>query len=140
MNEVKRVGVFETNSSSSHSISIVAGSYIPDRLPIDSEGKVEIYTGEFGWEPETYNDAVTKAAYCLTYVTNHHNIEKNHYMLREVIREATGAKEVRLNNTDPGYIDHQSDDVCMDAFVSHQTLRDFIFNKKSVLTIDNDNH
>lgn len=62
-----RQSAFETNSSSSHSITISYGDYTPDKLYVEN-GVLEIYTGEFGWEHEDYYDAATKAAYCLTWL------------------------------------------------------------------------
>ena len=44
-----RQGVFETNSSSTHSMCIHPGNkYVPNM------SKLKIETGEFGWEEETY--------------------------------------------------------------------------------------
>lgn len=54
-----RRSVFETNSSSVHSISIIKDDYkgdIPNKFEIDTEG-------EFGWEAATYEDSYNKGAY-----------------------------------------------------------------------------
>ena len=54
-----RRGVFETNSSSVHSISIIKDDFkgsLPVKFTIDCNG-------EFGWEVKTYDDAQSKAAY-----------------------------------------------------------------------------
>ena len=54
-----RRGVFETNSSSVHSISIVKDSFngsFPAKFTIDCNG-------EFGWEVDTFDDSSSKAAY-----------------------------------------------------------------------------
>jgi len=59
-------------------------------------------------------------------------------MLEEVIEEVTGATEVLFNLSD-SYIDHQSHDVVGKAFESKETLKEFIFNPKSVLRTGNDN-
>ena len=56
-----RRSVFETNSSSTHSISIVkesSNTHFPS--------VVEFNTGEFGWEWENYNDYRSKASYLYT--------------------------------------------------------------------------
>lgn len=143
-NRVIRHKSFETNSSSSHSISIASGEFIPDKLLVEN-GVCEIFPGEFGRSgPDDYTDAATKAAYCLTYLEQY---GKDDYrtMLDEVIRKATGAKEVKfVESSDEhykwGYIDHQSDIVCAEAFLTEESLRQFIFNQASVLTIDHDNH
>lgn len=143
-----RVGVFETNSSSTHSICInepCGMDYVS--LPVDEDGCCEVFPGEFGWEERTYRDATTKASYCLTHAKAIRRDETLVELLRGVIQEQTGAKEVRFTPIDPddeyyawGYIDHQSNDVCDEAFYSTDNLRNFIFNPLSVLVTDNDNH
>jgi hypothetical protein len=68
-------------------------------------------------------------------------------MLEEVIKEHTGAHTVVLEKEEVGdwgypygYIDHQSSDVCLEAFNSKETLKQFIFNTNSALYTDNDNY
>lgn len=61
-----RKGVFETNSSSSHSICIDDKTFILDTLIPDADGVITIKAGQFGWEWKKYNDAKAKASYCLT--------------------------------------------------------------------------
>jgi hypothetical protein len=102
--------------------------------------------GEFGWEIASYNDAVTKASYCLTYAKHREeHSAKELLMLEKVIKEHTGAEKVSFNEStdkyDPwGYIDHQSYHVCGDAFSDEASLVSFIFNPESILRTDNDNH
>jgi len=69
----KRIGVFETNSSSSHSISlnITDINDLKCSLPVDNidgEKVVTMECVEFGWGPEQFNDAYTKLSYLLTYI------------------------------------------------------------------------
>jgi len=69
-----RKNVFETNSSSTHSIHInTTGELtldLPAFLGVDSweQDKILVEFGEFGWEEREYNDAYTKLQYALTYV------------------------------------------------------------------------
>ena len=138
MNKLIRTGVFETNSSSSHSISISADSdYILDGTTLvpDYNGEIKLRGGQFGWEWERFFDANTKANYCAV------GCQNNDYftdMLIEVIKEQTGADEVTISLGD-SYIDHDSTEVYEAAFVDKETLRNFIFNKKSMLYTGNDN-
>ena len=139
--------VFETNSSSSHTITIVEGdieTYPKNQLLIDKEDNIcRIYPGEFGWEIEDYYGAEMKASYALTYVKQIGDGGKEE-LLREVIEEKIGVKVKFIPSSYEyhpwGYIDHQSNEVCSDAFQSKETLHDFIFNSNSCLHIDNDNH
>lgn len=150
MNRKVRSGVFETNSSSTHSISISldTGDKLEEKMFAtivpNSDGFILLAGGEFGWECETYSDALTKANYC---AVDQRGSEANMNMLKEVIKEQTGAKKVVIDfasegadDDDYSYIDHQSSGTAREAFQDKETLRRFIFDKKSVLTTDNDNH
>jgi hypothetical protein len=97
--------------------------------------------GSFGWEWESYNDALTKANYAAIDIL--HNPELKD-MLVNVIKEHTGAKEVVfefdtwVNNGD-SYIDHQSQGTSLDAFASPETLKNWLFSPESWLYTGNDN-
>ncbi len=60
MKKQVRQGVFETNSSSVHSISIINNNYTPNNLPKEFTIKTD---REFGWEVTTYDNPQDKAAY-----------------------------------------------------------------------------
>ena len=58
MTKQTRHSVFETNSSSTHSISIAYSSSVGDLmsiLPVNDEGNVVLNGGEFGWADETFH-------------------------------------------------------------------------------------
>lgn len=132
MHKKIRHSVFETNSSSSHSITISNDNSqdLMDMIYPTDDDIIILTGGEFGWEWEKYNDALTKANYAA----------QSGYkpdMLKSVIEEHTGYKTIiELNG---GYIDHNSDHVTAEAFKTNETLRQFIFNKKSMLFLGNDN-
>lgn len=138
-----RKNVFETNSSSSHSISISSRNNLFDYLEQDENGVITLNGGEFGWTGGDFFDAETKANYC---AVDCHNDPVKTKMLIEVIKDHTGCKDVVFNiNTDYNsgnwsYIDHQSQGTSWDAFTSRDTLKRFIFNPESYLTLDNDNY
>jgi len=139
MNNI-RSNVFETNSSSTHSISIDCSS--PDEmlqtiLP-DENGIISLTGGQFGREWKRYNDCLTKANYsaidCLSYepekIQSFINIIKNH----------TGAKDVIIDiDLSVSYIDHGYLRASFDALDNENKLRNFIFNPKSWLYLGNDN-
>lgn len=133
-----RKSVFETNSSSSHSITINSSATNYTSISPDADGIITIDTKgyDFGWGYEDYNDFHSKACYC---AIDQQNTESNLVMLQKVIMEHTGAKEVKLRIDPNSYIDHQSYGTSSDAFESEQTLKDFLFSKNSILIIDNDN-
>lgn len=137
-----RKGVFETNSSSSHSITVEVGPTW-GTLPLNHKGNIHLDGGEFGWEWEKFNDTLTKANYCAVYAS--YTGKKS--ILKKVIKDYTGAKKVKFKfstNWDHGrynhsYIDHQSIDVCDELFESEEELKNFIFNDSSWLFTGNDN-
>lgn len=142
-----RKGVFETNSSSTHSLTIESTSFLIDTI-IPEDGIVNIKPGEFGWEWEKFNDAYTKASYCLTGIQYVSDKEEALSNLKEVIQKHTLCDEVNLiqgsddyDDENYGYIDHQSrewgelDNLLFDK----EKLHNFIFNKKSWLFLGNDN-
>jgi hypothetical protein len=133
-----RKGVFETNSSSTHSISIGIsdGKAQFDTLPIDSDGVCRVYQAEFGWEQETFNSPSMKASYAYTYAKG--DLSKMR-QLGDVIQKQLGGKITVEFVEGDGYIDHQSFDVCEEAFESDDKLRNFIFNPRSYLETGNDN-
>ena len=143
-----RTGVWETNSSSCHSLSINDTNILLDYLIPDEYGEVTIEPGKFGWEWEKFNDAATKASYCLTGIQYVKDEEVALSNLREVIQEHTLCNQVNLiipngdyESKSYGYIDHQSiDEGQMDDLLFDKTkLHNFIFNKKSWLFLGNDN-
>ena len=143
MKNIRR-NVFETNSSSTHSISISESSDgILDSLPVDEDGTLHIDGGEFGWEEETYHSARSKASYCAIDTIND---PKSREMLEKVLKDHTGAKSIVYHISDDwndpnySYIDHQSAGTSFEAFASEHHLKMFIFNRQSSLTTDNDNH
>lgn len=137
-----RQSIFETNSSSCHTITIVASDIFNTKLGKDDEGVVHIYPGEFGWEICKYDIPDEKASYAYTYAKNYGKKE-DLKLLRKVIEDVTGAKVVfeKTSGYFPtGYIDHQSSDYGAEIFVSYDTVKNFIFNPKSYVQTDNDNH
>jgi len=134
MSKIKiRKSVFETNSSSTHSIHIDNKTMLMDTslLP-DEDGVITLTGGEFGWEWERYNDALTKANYA--------SIESsgvNNELLIQAISEQTGARSVNINHINWVYIDHQSQGLLRE--MNLEELKNWIFNPNSWLITGNDN-
>ena len=63
-----RKSVFETNSSSCHSLDITDDTELND-IPIpDDEGVITLVSGDFGWELRNYKHFESKAAYLIVYI------------------------------------------------------------------------
>ena len=65
-----RSGLWETNSSSTHTVYFTSGDMQEDISElskyIQNDGYLHIEFGEFGWEIKSYTDAYTKLQYALT--------------------------------------------------------------------------
>lgn len=152
MKTVIRHGVFETNSSSTHSIAIDTRDYSPVTPHMDN-GVLSATCGEFGWEQCVYTDFDTKLSYLLTWVFREYDKEISEDVYRDndcfqeierVLKEnIAGFDKLVVNSTGDnyyayGYIDHQScPETPMDGM---ENIKDFLFNPKSILVTDNDNH
>lgn len=145
-----RQNVFETNSSSTHSISIsdVNSEDLMEIVTLGFEEIINLKGGEFGWEIASYNDFYTKANYLAVLIILYSD-EYGQYkeMFEEVIKTQTGCKNIVYflsddwNSEYQSYIDHGSEHgIIEEACESSETLRQFLFNKKSTLYTDNDNH
>lgn len=136
-----RKGVFETNSSSSHSVVIEDG--IDFIVPENLEEEIKICGGEYGWDEETFSSWRDKMSYAYTYAKNY-GLSEDLENLKEVIEEYT-KKKVVFDKTGSqyytdGYIDHQSIEEAEKIFASKETIKKFIFASASYFMTDNDNH
>ena len=139
-----RQGVFETNSSSTHSVTIAEDGELLDTLPVDEDGKVSLQTGEYGWEVEGYRHVSERAQYATTLAMGRIDSEKEKLMkmMVKVIKEHTGCKKVVVQTRyadDFGYIDHNSILEALKIFVTEKTLKNFLFNPRSYFETSNDN-
>lgn len=129
-----RNGVFETNSSSCHSVSVADDTkeFVLDTLYPDQNGVITLTGGDFGWEWFKHNDAETKANYAAQAFYGNEIYQE---MLVDIIKEQTGAEEV-IFDCEKGYIDHDSHGT---APTNRDELKRFIFDKNSWLFGGNDN-
>lgn len=135
MKKLIRKGVFETNSSSSHSISVASSDkeFVLDTLYPDQHGTIIVRGDEYGWDWFKHNDAETKASYAAqSFSEDKDMLEKLEY----VIKEQTGAERVIFEDLNDGYIDHDSYGIVPRTAGE---LKNFIFNKNSWLFGGNDN-
>lgn len=138
-----RMNVFETNSSSCHSISI-NNNNLPEYetlLPSD-DGYVHCGFGEFGWEVEDYADVETKLSYALTMVAETESrrstwngiregftSEEEFYetegfrLINEAVKEVTGCNGVILYDGEIWYND-KYDWTEFNGYIDHQSSID----------------
>lgn len=152
-----RISVFETNSSSSHSLvySNKDRGYCYD-LPVDENGVLVIPFGEFGWGPEILKTPIEKLSYFITdhapYIEDDDKMDwdelielvlKKSEHIRDVIKiiksNCPQVREIKFEKASDywvlGYVDHQSCGTSNDA----ASIEDLIFNNSVLVLIDNDN-
>lgn len=160
-----RKSVFESNSSSMHSLTVSVND-MWDTLKVDEfENKVITKFDEFGWEVESYIDAATKLSYIVTMLVETHcdvysmeELEETEdfKLINDVVANYCNCDGIRIDsrleqeewngktydwNDHDGYIDHQSVMGVKKLLEEYGcTMEEFIFNKGVVLHIDNDNH
>lgn len=138
MKNIRR-SVFETNSSSMHSLSIIGSSNMVSK---DKFGKItRVKYGEYGWGYDRLSTPVEKLSYMIT------EYKDNDYMFDLVIKtfeDYTGSTVIIEELDDgyypKGYIDHQSHGTIDDVLSDSITIRDILFDYKYSIIIDNDNH
>lgn len=140
-----RSNIFETNSSSSHSLSCYSiSSFKPEYINIDSfldeNGEIIITGGEYGWCGPNIKTCKDKINYLWTY-----NQYKENPLTKEEFTnflKSIFPSLVNVNYKDydqyyeNGYIDHQSFNL-LDK--EHITSKEFLINPYFI-EIDNDNH
>lgn len=152
-----RNSAFETNSSSSHSLTIGVGEMVSVPFAFGKDvlrrGEVILHVGEYGWEWHRYYTPLEKANYLLTQVCPEVDSHYGDYqqiakdlaedypgiaMLIRVIEEYTGCKVGIANGS--GYVDHDSAGVGTDLLDDYDKLKDFLFNtQSSYVQTGNDN-
>lgn len=124
-----RVKCFETNSSSTHSVSLSSTTIIDKSLNIYRNREITFEGGEFGWEWKRYDDALSKINYLSMFFENTEE-------LKDIIKEVIGAEIIFKKE---GYIDHVGDHRKKIKFLDREDLKNFIFNKRRFLFTGNDN-
>lgn len=156
--KVVRKGVFETNSSSMHSLAIInANDYNPE-YNYPKNKTLYVYPAEYGWGYERLTEPDEKLSYLfalaassngLRWLDNQDEVFVDRFFdLSEVkkIYDTMSDIGIAINfvidkSSDHyfGYVDHQSIET-IDTFLGDIPIKDFIFNDKYMVIIDNDNH
>lgn len=134
-----RKGLFETNSSSIHCITIGNnGEDYRENLPT----LVEFYVSEFGWEHDVYHDTQSKADYLYTLIRYNKMDESYVEMIRKTLEkygiETYFQKEYKYTFY---YVDHGSDamDLVQKLCADEELLMNYLFSEGSVIETGNDN-
>lgn len=139
------MGMFETNSSSSHAVVIFSDSDLgiyDVNLPHEN-GVLTLTGGEYGWGPDTLSTTLDKLNYAATEFFGNGKEEE----LRDLVREVTGLEIEYIGsnswdakeNTHYAYIDHNSHGT-LEEYMEEVPLKEILFNTNYGILIDNDNH
>lgn len=122
-----RQGIFETNSSSSHSFSMGPEGRFDDVLPISSDGVIEVPSDSW-YEGNKTNDPLDKLSYLLSFIWSiKDDWEKDRDFVYKVILDFTGAS--KINFTPLVQIDHQSLDIIDPRDIKDpEFIKEFVFN------------
>lgn len=132
-----RSGVFETNSSSVHTITFSREDIKPCNMPIDKNGKIHVPYGEFGRERALYDDQLEKLSYLvsLCYYLSGYDDPSDTYVFKAIeeavmdyVPNCTG---IVIEGDEP-YIDHQSipydGDIDIINVYDKAAVQNYIFN------------
>jgi hypothetical protein len=142
-----RNSVFETNSSSSHSVTLQFSDSndLCDTIPLNEKGQIVLDGGDFSYTEMLIEGALCKANFIAVYMTVYGN-EALKKRFEKILKEQTGASEIIYNirmtylNGEPansffsseygdpyGYYD--GDEILLEDIVKNgKKLRKFIFN------------
>ena len=137
-----RRGVFETNSSSVHSICITTEDefeYFP--------AEVVFTPGEFGWESGEYRDLESKASYLWTAIVNYTADADSYKEKITTTLDKHGIKAIFVGAipgeyySATGYIDHGCEtlDFTKDVVNDEDRLMQYLFSDRSYVATGNDN-
>lgn len=143
-----RQGVFETNSSSLHTLVISREGREASKFKLNKQGEIEVDFGQFGKEEHIYTSQYDKLSYlitCLYYLSGYtlENIYDNaeFQVMQDVICKYAGATRIRILGKQKPEIECQSipeEKIKIIDTLVDDTLIDFVFNKYVSLKTDMD--
>ena len=149
MKKTIRDALFETNSSSVHTLVYKNQTLAKPELPINPEtNKVIGHFGQFGIGDIYYETQEMKLSYLLTvlYYIHHHNTEDvydswDFEELEKVVNKHCGTDGIEIKEGIEPYIDHQSVPEygdCKLFSLTKENMENFIFNPDVMLHTDCD--
>ena len=140
MKQIRR-NIFESNSSSVHTLSISKEGLEPSNLPLNKDGYIEVEFGEFGKDVMIYSTQYEKLQYLLSFIAYSRGLYESSSDLDDLyetydfndvcdtICDYAGAKGIVIIGDKDAYIDHQSMDDCVIDYWYEDQVLNFIFNK-----------
>lgn len=133
-----RQSVFETNSSSTHSICI------PKEADVTFPSSLHFSFGEFGWEWDTLDSIEEKASYLYTGLIGNNrklDFDKIVELLKSKGMEVTSQSINEEKSWDNGYVDHDNEliEFLNDVVSDEDKLLKFLFSPLAFINTGNDN-
>lgn len=129
-----RQGIFETNSSSSHSFSMGPEGRFGAKLVMDNNGVINVSSDSwYDLAEEKSNDPEVKLSYLLSFAWTISYDEEDKWMkfrdfIYQVVMDFTGATEINFTPTET--IDHQSTDMIDPRdLMNPEFIKEFVFNE-----------
>lgn len=143
-----RKNVFETNSSSVHSLVISNDGRELSEFKLNKHGEIEVDFGQFGKDLRFYTSQYDKLSYLITclYYLSGWEVEDiyDRYEFKEIqdaVCKYTGANRIKIIGKEEPEIDHQSQPYSgieiIDVY-DEEAVINFIFNKYVSLKTDCD--
>ena len=142
-----RYNIWETNSSSCHSMVIVENDKAESEIPKE----ITVELGKFGWEEHFYSDFSTKLSWIYTVLQYLEDTEKRQEYIDKLKTslEINGVETITFEDPEEDtdefgwhnwYVDHGDEYVqeVLDLFENND-LHNFLYCSKSYLHTDNDN-
>lgn len=144
-----RKHIFESNSSSVHTLSISKDGLEPSQFKLNKDGNIEIEFSEFGKNHMIYNTQYEKLQYLMSFIAYSYgyyydyDLEDmyNNYdfcTVRDAVCKYAGANNIVVVGETHAYIDHQSADECVINLWNPDEIINFVFNKFVALETDCD--
>lgn len=130
--------VFETNSSSVHSISIDKSGLEKNSFKLDKNGYIHIDYGSFDKCYELFETQYKKLSYLITccyYIASNSDSVIDTYefrLIQDAIKKYTNCNGIIIDNKNEPYIDHQSipyDGIKLINVYDEDAIINFVFNK-----------
>lgn len=134
-----RQGIFETNSSSSHSFSMGPEGRFDDVLPISSDGVIDVPSDSW-YDGGKTNNPIHKLSYLLSFIWSiEDEWEKDRDFVYKVILDFTGASKINFIPSEQ--VDHQSLDIIDPRDIKDpEFIKEFVFNSGTWLYLNWDSY
>lgn len=135
-----RLGIFETNSSSSHSFTLGPRGRLSSTIEMDSSGNIKVSTNYWTFCGEKFCDALPKLSYLLCFVytlfeegkSDRWSSDSIIKIISDIVLDFTGAKNIEVDLDPETLIDHQSQDIIDPRDLTDpEFIKEFIFNPKT---------